>query len=66
MDEAKRARTAETPKQPSLALKLRAPCLYPDRVYLGTLGPAGGVTMAPQVPQLRKRDREAAQSGSGP
>jgi hypothetical protein len=33
MDEAKRARTAETPKQPSLGLKLRAPCLYPDRVY---------------------------------
>ena len=30
MDKAKRARTAETPKQPSLALKLRAPCLYPD------------------------------------
>jgi hypothetical protein len=33
MDKAKRARTAETPKQPSLGLKLRAPCLYPDRVY---------------------------------
>ena len=30
---AKRARTAETPKQPSLGLKLRAPCLYPDRAY---------------------------------
>jgi hypothetical protein len=33
MDKAKRARTAETPKQPSLGLMLRAPCLYPDRVY---------------------------------
>jgi hypothetical protein len=33
MDKAKRARTAETPKQPSLGLKLRAPCLYPDRAY---------------------------------
>jgi hypothetical protein len=33
MDKAKRARTAETPKQPSLGLKLRAPCLYPDRGY---------------------------------
>ena len=31
MDKAKRARTAETPKQPSLGLKLRAPYLYPDR-----------------------------------
>ena len=30
MDKAKRARTAETPKQPSLGLMLRAPCLYPD------------------------------------
>ena len=30
MDKAKRARTVETPKQPSLGLKLRAPCLYPD------------------------------------
>jgi hypothetical protein len=30
MDKAKRARTAETPKQPSLGLKLRALYLYPD------------------------------------
>jgi hypothetical protein len=36
MDKAKRARTAETPKQPSLGLKLRAPCLYPDRAYSAT------------------------------
>jgi hypothetical protein len=27
---AKRARKAETPKQPSLCLRLRAPYLYPD------------------------------------
>jgi hypothetical protein len=33
MDKAKRARTAETPKQPSLGLTLRAPYLYPDRAY---------------------------------
>jgi hypothetical protein len=33
MDRANRARTAETPKQPSLGLKLRAPYLYPDRAY---------------------------------
>ena len=30
MDKANRARTAETPKQPSLGLKLRAPYFYPD------------------------------------
>lgn len=36
MDKAKRAQTAETPKQPSLGLKLRAPYLYPDRVYSAT------------------------------
>jgi hypothetical protein len=31
MEKAKRARKAETPKQPSLCLRLRAPYLYPDR-----------------------------------
>jgi len=31
MDEAKRARTAETPKQPCPGLKLRAPYFYPDQ-----------------------------------
>jgi len=30
MDKAKRAQTAETLKQPSLRLTLRAPYLYPD------------------------------------
>ena len=33
MDKAKRAQTAETPKQPSLGLKLRAPYLYPNPAY---------------------------------
>src|SRR5215475_7370850 len=32
MEEAKRARKAETPKQPSLYLTLRAPYLYPDHL----------------------------------
>jgi hypothetical protein len=36
MDKAKRARTAETPKQPSLGLMLRAPYFYPDRAYSAT------------------------------
>ena len=31
MEKAKRARKAETLKQPSLSLRLRAPYLYPDR-----------------------------------
>ena len=30
MEKAKRARKAETPKQPSLCLMLRAPYFYPD------------------------------------
>src|SRR5262245_54418029 len=30
MEKAKRARKAETPKQPSHSLRLRAPYLYPD------------------------------------
>jgi hypothetical protein len=30
---AKRARKAETPKQPSLCLRLRAPYFYPDLTY---------------------------------
>jgi hypothetical protein len=30
MEKAKRARKAETPKQPSPSLRLRAPYLYPD------------------------------------
>jgi hypothetical protein len=35
MDKAKRARKAETPRQPSLGLRLRAPYLYPDRAAAG-------------------------------
>ena len=31
---AKRARKAETPKQPSLRLRLRAPHFYPDRAFV--------------------------------
>ena len=30
MEKAKRARKVETPKQPSLSLRLRAPYFYPD------------------------------------
>jgi len=33
MEKAKRARKAETPKQPSLCLRLRAPYLYPDPTH---------------------------------
>jgi hypothetical protein len=31
MEKAKRARKAETPKQPSRCLRLRAPYFYPDQ-----------------------------------
>jgi len=47
MDKAKRARTAETPKQPSLCLTLRAPYLYPDRwlgQYPSLIRPGGQAT----------------------
>ena len=47
MDKAKRAQTAETPKQPSLGLKLRAPYLYPDRAY------SAFSTKAPEAMQPR-------------
>jgi hypothetical protein len=35
MAKAKRARKAETPKQPSSCLRLRAPYLYPDHKFAG-------------------------------
>jgi hypothetical protein len=52
MEEAKRARKAETPKQPSLCLRLRAPYLYPDRVY------------SAKAAELVRRDRSAAMWGT--
>jgi hypothetical protein len=48
--DAKRARKAETPKQPSLRLRLRAPYLYPDRAYSAE---AGVATLVLAHPQLR-------------
>src|SRR5262245_21453173 len=44
MDKAKRARKAETPKQPSLCLRLCAPYLYPDPT--ATLAPSARPTPA--------------------
>ena len=41
MEKAKRARKAETPKQPSLCLRLRAPYLYPDRFLLAVIRNCG-------------------------
>src|SRR5262249_4451280 len=38
MEKAKRARKAETLKQPSLSLRLRAPYLYPDHTRSGWCG----------------------------
>ena len=35
MERAKRARKAETPRQPSLFLRLRAPYFYPDHKFAG-------------------------------
>jgi hypothetical protein len=44
MEKAKRARKAETPRQPSLSLRLRAPYLYPDH------GGSGGGTACAAPP----------------
>ena len=51
MDKAKRARTAETPKQPSLGLKLRAPYLYPDlkREASNSAGRNNGKSVSPEI-----------------
>ena len=38
MEKAKRARKAETPKQPSLSLRLRAPYFYPDHSAFDVAG----------------------------
>src|SRR5215471_4092497 len=48
MEKAKRARKAETPKRPSLSLRLRAPYLYPDRGYSAksSTQPDGGEGLA--------------------
>jgi hypothetical protein len=42
MEKAKRARKAETPRQPSLCLRLRAPYLYPDPTATVSTNQAGG------------------------
>lgn len=54
MDKAKRAQTAETPKQPSLGLKLRAPYLYPDRKQARRRDPGDrvGLDRAPRHAQF--------------
>ena len=46
MDKVKRAQTAETPKQPSLGLKLRAPYLYPDRADSAIMAPKNGGSLS--------------------
>jgi hypothetical protein len=67
MDKAKRARTAETPKRPSLCLMLRAPYLYPDRAY-SAADPSSGISSGDALirperhPACRRRE---ARLGSG-
>src|SRR5215831_13455843 len=55
MDKAKRARKAETPKQPSLRLRLRAPYLYPDQHDDGRLA---GEFRRPRRDPGRRSDRD--------
>jgi hypothetical protein len=51
MEKAKRARTAETPKQPSLCLRLRAPYFYPDRAYSAITSLCGATKCPTQIGQ---------------
>ena len=61
MDKATRARKAETPKQPSLGLKLRAPYLYPDPGYTsnpcsGAFGLRSATSSPPRSDQQARAD----------
>jgi hypothetical protein len=57
MEEAKRARKAETPKQPSLRLRLRAPYLYPNRYLIRDRDGAYGEIFLRRVRSIGIRDR---------
>ena len=68
MDKAKRARTAETPKQPSLCLTLRAPYLYPDRPTrpsrrFAAMATTAAIRGEPAVLQRRTGKREGCLVG---
>jgi len=62
MEKAKRARKAETPKQPSPCLRLRAPYLYPDPGRLDIKRHADRIVGTAGVPP--KADRIAAAPNS--
>ncbi len=55
MVEAKRARQAETPKQPSLCLRLRAPQFYPDWAMVEAKRARKAETPKPPSFDLRSR-----------
>jgi transposase InsO family protein len=57
MEKAKRARKAETPKQPSLRLRLRAPYLYPNRYLIRDRDGAYGEIFLRRVRSIGIRDR---------
>src|ERR1700741_1681977 len=61
-------RKAETPKRPSLSLRLRAPYLYPDRADSAKASPSaiGGLQSTSAMPRSRPRSRGDAICRSGP
>jgi transposase InsO family protein len=64
METAKRARKAETPKQPSLRLRLRAPYLYPNRYLIRDRDGAYGEIFLRRVRSIRIRDRPTSPRSS--
>jgi hypothetical protein len=61
---AKRARKAETPKQPSLCLRLRAPYFYPDHLESRRVEIAG-ISVHPDEPWMKQIARNATMEGCG-
>ena len=57
MAKAKRARKAETPKQPSLCLRLRAPYLYPDPFRNSLMSVYCGAILRRRKKQVNKSNR---------
>jgi len=63
MAKAKRARKAETPKQPSPCLRLRAPYLYPDRLRrIGARYGDGEITRQSRQHECKRYDRDRNQT----
>jgi hypothetical protein len=65
MEMAKRARKAETPKQPSICLRLRAPYFYPDHLESRKVDIAG-ITGQPDERWMQQMARNVTMEGRAP